>query len=152
MSLPGEGWHDLAEHVAEVLDVGPGTRLFEVDCGSGEFLEPFYLNGYLVGGTDAEPSLIELALAAMPEGMFTVGEASHLDPAAPWDVVICRSLAVAPDLDYVRGLVSRMLAKATHAIAFLNVPAERHPPLLRALTEAGARAVQIEESNVFARV
>lgn len=155
MSLPGrspEGWHELAEHVAEILDVGPGARVFDVDCGSGEFLEPFYLNGYRVGGTDPEPSMIEMARAAMPDGMFTVGEASKLDPAAPWDVVICRSLAGALDVDEMRGLVSRMFAKATHAIAFLHVPDERHQPLLRALAEAGARAVQIEASNVFARV
>jgi hypothetical protein len=156
VSLPGrslgEGWHDLAEHVAELLDVGPGTRVFEVDCGSGEFLEPFYLNRYVVGGTDADASMIELAIAAMPDGLFTVAAASQLDPAVPWDVVICRSLGGAPDVDHLRGLVSRMCAKATHGIALLNVPEEQHPLLLRSLAETGARAVQIEGLNVFARV
>jgi 2-polyprenyl-3-methyl-5-hydroxy-6-metoxy-1,4-benzoquinol methylase len=149
---PGGGWHELAEHVAETLDVGPGTRVFEVECGSGEFLEPFYLNGYVVGGTDADPSMIELAIAAMPEGQFTVAAASHLDPVVPWDVVICRSLGGAPDIDHLRGLVSRMCAKATHGMAFLNVPEEQHQPLVRSLAEAGARAVQIEGLDVFARV
>ena len=36
------------------LDIGPGTRVFEVDCGNGEFLFPFYSNGYIVGGSDGE--------------------------------------------------------------------------------------------------
>jgi hypothetical protein len=152
----------LAEYVAETLDIGPGTRVFEVDCGNGEFLFPFYSNGYIVGGSDGDRAAIEQALVEMPEGVFTVGIAAALDPATPWDAVICRSCsglsavasakAEAPDLDYMRGLVARMFAKATHAIALLNVPEETHQPLMHALTEVGAKAIQIEGNNLFARV
>ena len=126
--------------------------MFEVDCGRGEFLFPLYSNGYVVGGTDGDPAAIERALEEMPEGLFTAGMASGLDPAIPWDVVICRSLAGAPDLDYIRGLVARMFAKATHAIALLNVPETQHQPLLHALAEVGAKAIQIDGGDVFARV
>ena len=52
----------------------------------------------------------------------------------------------------MRGLVARMFAKATHAIALLNVPEKRHQPLLHALAEVGAKAIQIEGANIFARV
>ena len=147
MDLP-----ELAEHVAETLDIGPGTRVFEVDCGDGAFLFPFYANGYVVGGIDAEPAAIERALEEMPEGLFTVGAASALDPAMPWDVVICRSFAGEPDTTYMRGLVARMFAKATHGIALLNVPEKAHQTLLHALAEVGAKAIQIEGNNLFARV
>lgn len=142
----------VSEQVAETLDIGPGTRVFEVDCGDGAFLHPFYMNGYIVGGTDGEATAIEAALAAMPEGRFSVGQASALDPAVPWDVVVCRSLGGAPDHDYLRGLLARMFAKATHAIALLNVPEARHQWVMHALAEIGARAVQIEGADVFARV
>ena len=142
----------MAEHVAETLDIGPGTRVFEVDCGGGALLLPFYANGYIVGGTDGDAAMIERAIAAMPEGLFTVAMASALDPAVPWDVVLCRSLSGAPDLDSVRGLVARMFAKATHAIALLNVPDQHHRALLHALAEVGATAVQIEKNDLFARV
>ena len=147
MDLP-----ELAEHIAETLDVGPGTRVFEVDCYNGELLFPFYSNGFIVGGTDGDPEAIAHALAVMPEGLFSVGMASALDPAMPWDVVICRSLAGAPDPDYVRGLVARMFAKATHGIALLNVPEKHHRALLHALAEVGAKAIQIEGNNLYARV
>ena len=143
---------EIAEHVAETLDIGPGTRVFEVDCGDGAFLYPFYMNGYIVGGSDGDTAAIEAALAAMPQGSFTVGQGSALDPAVPWDVVVCRSLSGAPDLDYLRGLLARMFAKATHAIALLNVPESRHQWVLHALAEVGARAVHIEGADVFARV
>lgn len=153
---------DLPERVAETLDIGPGTRVFEVDCGSGEFLYPLHLNGYVVGGIDADPEAIAEAIVTMPDGLFQVGAAAALDPAVPWDVVVCRSLAGlstvasaegdAPSTDYIRGLVARMFAKATHAIALLDVPQKHHQPLLHALAEAGAQAIQIEGDHIFGRV
>jgi trans-aconitate methyltransferase len=143
---------ELAEHVAETLDIGPGTRVFEVDCGRGEFLLPFHANSYIVGGIDGDADAIQEAIEAMPDGLFQVGMASALDPAVPWDVVVCRSLAGAPSNDYIRGLVARMLAKATHAVALIDVPEQHHRLLMHAMTEAGAHAIQIEGSNVFARV
>lgn len=141
-----------AEHVAETLDIGPGTRVFEVDCFNGEFLFPLYSNGYIVGGTDADAEAVADALTVMPDGMFSVGRASALDPAAPWDVVICRSLAGTPDPDYMRGVVARMFAKATHGIALLNVPEKYHRALMHALAQVGAKAIQIDGPNIFARV
>jgi hypothetical protein len=142
--------------VAETLDIGPGTRVFEVDCGDGAFLSPFHQNGFIVGGIDGDPSMIERAIATMPDGLFTVAPASELDPAVPWDVVIHRwpSRPSAEPLAKadIRGLVARMFAKATHAIALLNVPEKQHQALLHALAEAGARAIQIEGHDVFARV
>lgn len=144
--------HELAEHVAETLDIGPGTRVFEVDCGNGAFLLPLYQNGYVVGGIDVEPAAIQSALDEMPGGHFAVGAAAALDPATPWDVVVCRSFADRPQVDYIRGVVARMFAKATHGIALLNVPEKTHRALLHALAEAGAKAIQIEGNNLFARV
>jgi trans-aconitate methyltransferase len=156
--------YEVAEHVAETLDIGPGTRVFEVDCGDGAFLVPLHQNGFIVGGIDGDPAAVEQAIAAMPDGLFQVGMASALDPGVPWDVVVCRSFSGAPDLDYMRGVLARMFAKATHAIAVLGVPDERQHWMLHALAEVGANAIQIEavkdESmasapgmvNVFARV
>ena len=54
-----------------------------------------------------------------------------------------------------------MFAKATHAIALLDVPDSRRQWMLHALSEVGANAIQMEEPkfggdpdvfNVFARV
>ena len=146
----------LAEHVAETLDIGPGTRIFEVDCGDGAFLYPFHQHGYIVGGIDGDAAAIQQAIVAMPDGLFQVGMAAALDPAVPWHVVVCRSFAGAPDLDYMRGVLARMFAKATHGIAVLAVPDERRQWMLHALTEIGAKFIQFEEAregfNVFARV
>jgi hypothetical protein len=80
--------------------------------------------------------------------------------------VVCRAFGTFPDVDYTRGVLARMAAKATHAVAILNVPEDRfdRPWMLRALAEIGVSAVQMEavrrddeateeaRYNVFARL
>ncbi|MDP2318542.1 MAG: hypothetical protein Q8O42_04280 [Acidobacteriota bacterium] len=134
------------EHVAETLDIGPGTEVFEVACGTGEFLLPLHDNGFIVGGIDANATLIAEATAAMPEGRFSTGLLTELNPAQPWQVVVCRAFNAFPDVDHARGVLARMAAKATHAIALLDVPEARFDQrwMLRAFAEIGVSAVQIE--------
>lgn len=152
---------DSAEYLAETLDIGPGTEVFEVACGAGEFLVPLHDNGFIVGGLDADPALVARARTAMPAGHFATGFLTELDPAQPWQVVVCRAFGSFPDVDYARGVLARMAAKATHAVAILVVPEARFDRrwLLHAFAEVGASAVQMENVagdearlNVFARL
>ena len=161
-SITEPAWRGFVEYVAETLDVGPGMRIFQVNCRAGSFLCPLWENGYVVGGLDPSPDQIRIAAEAMPEGRFSPGEASALDPAEPWAVVVaCGTFGSFPDLDYARGVLARMAAKATHAIAVLDVPdidrTEGAPPgglfydrawMFRMLAEIGATAVQIEEQKI----
>ena len=56
-----ERWLAFVERVAESLNMGPGTRVWDVTCGAGSFLLPLHLNGYVVGGNDASADLLALA-------------------------------------------------------------------------------------------
>lgn len=156
-------WRSFVESVAETLDIGPGSRVFEVGCGAGALLYPLAENGYIVGGLDQSPTLVGYARQAMPEGRFMVGDAAAFDPAEPWDVVLaCGLFRHFPNLDYARGVLARMAAKATHAIAILDVPdldrKEKASGLdhlfydrgwmFHALAEIGASAVQIEDQKI----
>lgn len=157
---------EFVEYVAETLDIGPGTEVFEVACGAGDFLIPLHDNGFIVGGLDADAALIVTAKAAMPGGRFTAGFLTELDPTQPWQVVVCRAFGSFPDVDYARGVLARMAAKATYAIALLDVPEDRYDRrwLLRAFAEVGVSAIQMETPkgddrqtaqpclNVFARL
>ena len=152
---PEPAWRDFVEHVVESLDVGPGTRIWDVGCGAGAFLYPLWENGYIVGGVDDSAARIALARRAMPQGVFVVGQPTAVDPAEPWDVVVAsRGFAACTDLDQARGLLARMAAKATHAVAILNVPEASEPGatataragLLRMLAEIGVTAVQFESA------
>jgi len=164
-------WRAFVERVAQSLDIGPGTSVFEVGCRSGSFLYPLAENDYLVGGLGASSAEIHAATSAMPSGRWMVGEACALDPGEPWDVVVAYgAFARFPDLDYARGILARMAAKAAHAVAILDVPdmetrdealaLRRGPPdpatrlfydrrwMLHALAEIGASAVQVEDQRI----
>lgn len=157
-------WSAFVEHVAETLDIGPGTRVWDVACGAGSFLYPLSLNGYVVGGTDASAERIDLARRAMPEGRFAVGVASDVvEPPGSWDVVLAsRGCASCGDFDQLRALLTRMVATATHALALLDVDETEAPHvdqgrMMRLLAGAGASAVQFETGlagrwHVYARV
>jgi ubiquinone/menaquinone biosynthesis C-methylase UbiE len=161
-----DAWREFVERMVETLDVGPGTTVFDVGCGAGAFLLPLAENGYLVGGIDPSAALIALAKAAMPDGRWQVGHAETLDPGEAWDVVVSVSgFGLFKDLDQARGVLARMTAKATHAVAVLDVPDTFDRSwMLHALAEIGASAVQIEDQrldgdplapsrfNVFARL
>lgn len=155
---------EFVEYVAETLDIGPGTTVFEVACGAGEFLIPLYDNGYLVGGIDGDPACLAAAVRAMPGGRFAAAAAGELDPSEPWQVVLCRAFGSFPDEDYARGVLARMAAKATHAVAILGVTEDRYDRrwMLHAFATIGVSAVQMEAMtgeegnearyNVFARL
>ena len=150
-STVSEGaWREFIESVAETLDVGPSTRVFDAGCGAGALLFPLHQNGYSVGGQDPSEARVRLAREAMPDGRFSVAELSALDPAEPWDVVTCITFVSIPDMDLARGVLARMVAKASHAVVVLDVPEERYDRrwMLRAFAEIGVSAVQMEEVRV----
>jgi SAM-dependent methyltransferase len=144
-------WFDLVEHVVATLDVGPGTRVCDVTCGAGSFLWPLAQNGYIVSGYDSRPEPLESAKAAMPGGWFAVADPWAFDPADPVDVVVAsRGFSECSSSDHARGMLARMLAKATHAVALLDIDEEVAPAgvdrvrLFRMLAELGAGTVQFE--------
>jgi SAM-dependent methyltransferase len=156
-----ESWSAFVERVAETLNVGPGTRVWDATCGAGSFLFPLHVNGYVVGGNDPSTDALALARHAMPDGRFVFGDPIDLDPTEPWDVVVAsRGLASCQTRDETRALLARMAAKATHAIALLRVdevhgPAVDRSTLLKVLADIGVTAVQFEGDgrlNVYARV
>lgn len=116
-------WRAFVARTATILDIGQGSRVFEVGCGAGAFLYPLYEAGCVVGGLDQSAALISYASAAMPEGQWTQGDASALAPSEGWDVVLaCGVFMYFPDPGYARGVIARMAAKATRSIALLDVP------------------------------
>ncbi|MGE0043246.1 MAG: trans-aconitate 2-methyltransferase [Vicinamibacterales bacterium] len=166
-----DAWRTFVADVADILEIGPDTSVFDVGCGAGAFLAPLHGIGCRVGGIDLSPALVAGARAAMPGADVSVGDASALDPADPWDVVLSMgAFGCFPDHAYARGVLARMAAKATRAVAVLDVPDEADraealgagggatgepEPLfyprgwfLRQLAEIGLTAVQIGDQRI----
>lgn len=160
-------WRRFVAGVAETLELAEGESVFDVGCGDGDFLLPLHEAGCRVGGIDPSAALITTARRLMPEGQWVVGEAAALDPGGPYDVVVaCGAFQHFADHEYARGVLARMTAKATRAVAILDVveagvPAgedardqEPHTlcfdPIwfLKMLDQAGASAVQISRQHL----
>jgi SAM-dependent methyltransferase len=62
------------ELILRKLEVGPGTRLLDVACGSGYAARLAALKGAEVAGIDAAAPLIEIARLRSPESDFRVGD------------------------------------------------------------------------------
>ena len=54
-SITELAWRNFVEYVAETLDIGPGTRVFEVDCGGGSFLSRCTKTAMSSAGSIAHP-------------------------------------------------------------------------------------------------
>jgi SAM-dependent methyltransferase len=69
---------ELHEAVIEDLDVAAGTRLLDVGCGAGLFMQLAAGRGATVTGIDAAAPFIEMARERVPDAELAVGEMEEL--------------------------------------------------------------------------
>ncbi|HEX8519882.1 MAG TPA: class I SAM-dependent methyltransferase [Pseudonocardia sp.] len=91
------GWGDpLYAHALDAADVGAGTSVLDLGCGTGGFARLAVARGARVVGVDADPAAVGVAAAAVPEGRFRTGDAHDLGPAdalgGPFAVVAAMQL------------------------------------------------------------
>jgi len=73
------GWGTpLYAHALDAADVGAGTSVLDLGCGTGEFAGLAAARGARVVGVDVDPDAVKLATAAVPSGSFRVGDAHDL--------------------------------------------------------------------------
>lgn len=68
----------LYAEVAERLDLGEGSKVLDVGCGSGAFLRLAADRGATVTGLDASEALVEIARARVPGADLRVGDLEAL--------------------------------------------------------------------------
>ena len=143
--ISDEQWRTFVADIAEALELREGDRVFEVECGPGGFLLPLYEAGCVVGGSDSDPRLIDMARRDMPRGEWSVADVGTLDASTPWDVVIaCSILDASWTLSDGVDMMEKMVRHAAAAVAILDVPSglpfdERW--FLRSLSALGAASV-----------
>ena len=77
----------LFDELLDLTDVGPGTRLLDIACGSGYAAALAAARGAEVTGVDIAPALLEIARERTPGGNFVEGEMDGLPlPDAGFDV------------------------------------------------------------------
>lgn len=104
------------------LGIGEKDTIFEVGCGAGAVLYPFYTRGHVVSGLDYSKPLIALAAETMPEMAFQVGNADQLDVAQKFDMVLsCGAFIYFESLDYAHNVIMRMIRKAKKTIGIFDI-------------------------------
>jgi SAM-dependent methyltransferase len=77
------GWGvPLYTHALDAADVGVGTSVLDLGCGTGEFARLAAARGARVVGVDTDPTAVAAARAAVPGGTFATGDAHDLGPVA----------------------------------------------------------------------
>jgi len=121
-SLTDEIWLEYTAYISDILKIKKDFSIFDVGCGSGAFLYPFYCKNHKIGGIDYSQSLIEAASYFMPEGSFLADEAINLSIDETYDIVFSNGVFLYfPNFDYAKAVLTKMLEKAKYSVAVLEV-------------------------------
>jgi 2-polyprenyl-3-methyl-5-hydroxy-6-metoxy-1,4-benzoquinol methylase len=122
-SFTQDDWLNYINDVSTILNiVGKKTSIYDVGCGSGAFLYPFYQTGHRVGGLDYSDKLLNIAMMHMLNSNFDLGEAIAMDTNSKYDIVVSNSVFhYFPTKDYAKIVVEKMLKKAKQKVAILDL-------------------------------
>ena len=115
-------WLSYIEHVSQHVGIQKDDTIFEVGCGSGAFLYPFYQQEHEIAGVDYSETLISIAKRVMPKGIFSVMEAIEIVTKNKYDIVLSNGVFFYfPDLSYAKTVLNKMLKIAGRKVAVLEV-------------------------------
>lgn len=77
---------DTANRLLQELDLGPGTRILDFGCGTGDHTRELEAMGFEVDGMDIAEAMIEIARDAGGKGSYDVGAAA--DIGGSYDAII----------------------------------------------------------------
>lgn len=116
-------WLAYLESIATRLGIERNDSIFEVGCGAGAFLYPFYERGHRVAGIDYSESLVSIAREVMPGAEIHLGEASRMPGEGRFDIVVSHSVFFYfDDHGYAAAVLRRMFDVAVRAIGIFDVP------------------------------
>jgi SAM-dependent methyltransferase len=122
-AIAAPDWLAHAREIARRMHLKPTDSVFEVGCGGGAFLLPFYRQGHKVGGLDLSVPMLRQATHLMPGMNFVVGDAADLDVTVPYEAVVSNGVFMYfDDLSHAATVLERMVRKAVRAVAVCGVP------------------------------
>ncbi len=134
-------WLQYLDSLRCKLPILAGDSIFEVGCGAGAFLYPFYQAGQRVAGIDYAPNLIKLAAAVMPKAEIRCGDATQLPLRQRYDVVVSNGVFLYfADYEYAACVLRRMVQTASKSVGIFDVPdlAKQEAALAHRIATIGA--------------
>lgn len=122
-SICPDEWLKYLDYLSSKINVKRSDSFFEVGCGSGAFLYPFYLKGHKVAGLDYSSDLVLTAQSIMPEMNFYIKEAVLLETFPAFDHLVSSSVFFYfRDYDYASQVLDLMVSKCLKSVVILDVP------------------------------
>lgn len=116
-------WIKYIQHIAAKLQIIPKDSLFEVGCGAGAFLYPFYQQGNKVAGIDYSVKLVKIAIDVMPTADISVGEAIDIQTENQFDIVLSNGVFLYfHNYDYAAQVLQRMVKIAKKSVGVFDIP------------------------------
>lgn len=115
-------WLKYFDSICEEIGIQNSDSIFEVGCGSGAFLYPFYRQGHVVEGIDYSLALVNAA-NKLWQAPISHCEAKNISLSPQFDVVVSNSVFFYfPDLEYAESVIEKMINKSRRIIAILELP------------------------------
>jgi SAM-dependent methyltransferase len=104
------------------LDIRRNDSIFEVGCGAGAVLYPFYRQGHVVAGLDYSTPLTALAAQVMPGMNFSVKAADQTDTEQKFDIVLsCGVFIYFDSYSYAATVIAKMIQKAVKSVGIFDI-------------------------------
>lgn len=124
-AMKANDWSEYVRSVSDLIKIRPGESLFEVGCGSGAFLYPFYSAGHPVGGLDYSYPLIAAARKYMPLNADNILHQSAIDlnPPIQYDHIVSNHVFhYFSDKEYCKNVLAVMLLHARINVLITALP------------------------------
>ncbi len=116
-------WIDYIQRQAIKLEISPDDSIFEVGCGAGAWLYPFYQQGNPVAGIDYSAKLVKIAKDTMPKAAITVGEAIDISIENQFDILVSNGVFFYfPNYEYAANVLHNMVKMAKKSIGVFDIP------------------------------
>jgi 2-polyprenyl-3-methyl-5-hydroxy-6-metoxy-1,4-benzoquinol methylase len=116
-------WDFFIKNLMTELNINMGESIFEVGCGAGAFLYPFFMQGNQISGIDFSAKLIDQCNSFYKSNSFKACEAKDLITVPRFDFVFSFSVFFYfPDLSYASNVLRLMIQKAKRTVIVLDVP------------------------------
>jgi trans-aconitate methyltransferase len=116
-------WLEFLQTLGTKLKIQPGDSLFEVGCGGGAFLYPFYQQEHPVSGIDYSENLVEIARDFMAKATINVAEAINIPKEKKFDTVVSFGVFhYFPSYDYAAMVTRNMVEIANKSIGIFDLP------------------------------
>jgi SAM-dependent methyltransferase len=148
-------WSDaLWETVLDRVAAGPGVRLLDVGCGSGEAAVRASTRGATVAGLDNSEAMIEECRRKLPSGDFRVGDMQQLPwPDGHFDAIIsCNAVHFTSRPDRAFAQMRRVIRAGGTLAVSSNGPRAEYPAadVLDSLRAALTEPVEVADPHALA--